>query len=102
MKIDFSNLESIKNAGFTGFKKIQDLSFDPSVIPSCMGVYFVIYDGLNLSAFLEVGTGGHFKEKDPNVQVEVFKSNWVDSTKVVYIGKAGGEGKSATLQSRLK
>jgi hypothetical protein len=102
MKIDFSNLESIKKAGFIGFKRIQDLSHDPSVIPSCMGIYLVIYDGPVPPEFLKIGTGGHFKGKNPNVPVEVLKSNWVDSSNVIYIGKAGGEGKSATLQSRLK
>ena len=38
--------------------------------------------------FLAVGSGGHFKGKDPNISLADLKSNWVDNTKVVYIGKA--------------
>jgi hypothetical protein len=102
MKIDFTSLEGIKEAGFIGFKKIRDLSFDTSAIPDSMGVYMVLYFGAEPAEFLRVGTGGHFKGKDPNVSIEVLKANWVNSAKVVYIGKAGGEGKGATLQSRLK
>jgi hypothetical protein len=49
-----------------------------------------------------VGTGGHFKGKDPNVPLYELKDNWVDNAIVVYIGKAGNEVSSATLQSRLR
>jgi len=52
--------------------------------------------------FLTVGTGGHFKGKNPNVPISVLKANWVEDTLVVYIGKAGKDGSSATLQSRLR
>jgi hypothetical protein len=45
---------------------------------------------------------GFFKEKDPNVSIETLKQNWVNHTKVVYIGKAGGVDSSATLKSRIK
>ena len=50
---------------------------------------------------MPVGTGGHFKRKDPNVSIDVLKLNWVDSL-VVYIGQAGGGASNATLNSRLK
>lgn len=102
MEIDFSNTEYIKKAGFTGFKKIRELWFDHKSIPDSPGVYLVLYDGPKQPDFLTIGTGGHFKGKDPNVSLQVLKFNWVDSAKVIYIGKAGGEGKKATLQSRLK
>ena len=102
MNIEFSNLDSIKKAGFSGFRKIGDLFFDSSIITSSPGVYLVLYNGPKSPEFLAVGTGGHFKGKDPNVTLNDLKQNWVDSAIVVYIGKAGGEGKGATLQSRLK
>ena len=34
--------------------------------------------------------------------IQELKSNWVDKTIVVYIGKAGSDTSSATLKSRLK
>lgn len=52
--------------------------------------------------FLEVGTGGFFKEQDPNVAVEELQEKWVDGSHVMYIGKAGGKEGKATLKSRLK
>jgi hypothetical protein len=51
--------------------------------------------------FLETGTGGFFKGKDPNVPVEVLQQNWVESSPTVYIGKAGDPGKTAALRTRL-
>jgi hypothetical protein len=58
-------------------------------------------EGIN-SEFLEKGCGGHFKGKNPNVAISELQKNWVNDAKVVYIGKAGGTGKKATLKSRLK
>lgn len=51
---------------------------------------------------MTVGTGGHFKGKNPNVSVSELKANWVDNTIIVYIGKAGKDGSNATLHSRLR
>lgn len=51
--------------------------------------------------FLEVGTGGHFKGKDPNVALLVLEQNWVHNTEIMYFGKAGDPGRAATLPSRL-
>ena len=50
---------------------------------------------------MEVGTGGFFKGKNPNVSFETLKKNWVDNAKVMYIGKAGSNNGNATLHSRL-
>lgn len=99
--MDFKDIEQIKKAGFTGFKTMKELFIDSSAIPKIKGVYLV----LNLTKkgeFLTAGTGGHFKGKNPNVSVSELKANWVDDTIVVYIGKAGKDGSSATLQSRLR
>ena len=38
--------------------------------------------------FVEVGTGGHFKGKNPNISIEELKRNWIEGTCVIYIGKA--------------
>ncbi len=98
----FANIKGIEEAGFTGFKKLSDLFYDSSVIPKKKGVYLVLFLDGNSPEFLPVGTGGHFKGKNPNVPVADLNENWVENTIVVYIGKAGKDGTKATLQSRLK
>lgn len=51
--------------------------------------------------FLDKGSGGYFKGTDPNVAIKILQEKWVYNTPVLYIGKAGGEGKEATLRSRI-
>lgn len=99
--LDFNNIESLKNNGFVGFKTIRELMIDSSSIPKTKGVYIVLNTSKEVD-FIEVGTGGFFKGKNPNVSVMVLEQNWIKNTTVVYIGKAGGEGSKATLYSRLK
>ncbi|MCW3170013.1 hypothetical protein OMO38_15925 [Chryseobacterium sp. 09-1422] len=100
--MNFNNIEDIKKAGFTGFKKMSELFIDSSSIPKSKGVYLVLNPNFEKAEYLQIGTGGHFKGKNPNVTLDELKSNWVDNSLVVYIGKAGSETSSATLHSRLK
>lgn len=100
--VNFNDLDKIKEFGFTGFERIRELNFDSSVIPDKRGVYFVLIDNPKSASFVIPGTGGHFKGRDPNVSIEELANNWVTSSLVVYIGKAGGSDSSATLRSRLK
>lgn len=99
--MDFNDIEHIKKAGFTGFKRMSELFSDSSSIPKTKGVYLILNIERNFD-FLITGTGGHFKGKNPNVSIAELQSNWVDDAIVVYIGKAGKDGSSATLQSRLR
>jgi len=99
--MNFNNIDEIKKAGFIGFKKMSELFIDSSSIPRTKGVYLVLNPGFRKAEYLQVGTGGHFKGRNPNVSLIELKTNWVDSL-VVYIGKAGSETSSATLHSRLK
>ncbi len=100
--MDFNNIGEIKNAGFIGFKKMSELFVDSSAIPKIKGVYLVLNSNCKEAEYLEIGTGGHFKGKNPNVLIDELKSNWVENSLVVYIGKAGSETSKATLNSRLK
>jgi hypothetical protein len=103
MTMNFNSIEELKKAGFSGFKTMGELFRDNSLIPSIMGVYLVLNpDYSKTPDFLQVGSGGHFKGKNPNVSLGELKANWVDNALVVYIGKAGGLTSNATLQSRLK
>lgn len=99
--MNFKNIEQIKEAGFTGFKTVRELSADSSEIPQERGIYLVLNPNQS-NEFLSVGCGGHFKGRDPNVSISKLAENWVENTVVVYIGKAGKTGTAATLQSRLQ
>jgi hypothetical protein len=92
----FNNIDEIREAGFTGFKRMGDLFLDNSMLPSCNGVYLVLNVDNRPSDFLTVGSGGYFKGKNPNVTLAELEENWVLNTKVVYIGKA------TSLKTRLR
>lgn len=101
MKINFNDKASLKETGFTGFMNISFLMNNIKTIPDRPGVYLVLYEGSKKPEFCGKGTGGFFKGRDPNVSIEVLNANWVEKSKVVYIGKAGGGNTSATLRKRL-
>ncbi len=91
----FNNIGELKKEGFIGFKTVSELFDDNSILPNAKGGYLVLYIAHDRPLFLTTGSGGHFKHKDPNVSLTELRSNWVNNTIVVYIGKA------ASLKSRL-
>lgn len=94
---------SLKAAGFAGFESISHLrDTDLSDVPETQGVYIVLHSQTKKPKFLRRSTAGRFKGRDPTVKVAVLRERWVDRVSVVYIGKAGGKGSSATLRSRLR
>ena len=98
----YDNIEEMKDFGFKGFETVETLMmYECSQVPKQKGIYFVLNTNGSPS-FLQQSVGGHFKNRNPTVSVNELKENWVDSTLVVYIGKAGGSNSRATLQSRLK
>ena len=98
----FQDLSKLKEAGFTGFLPIANLWNDHSVIPKEPGVYLILNTDLSKKSFLSTGVGGFFKGQDPNVSIDKLSAKWVDTSHVIYIGKAGGDNSSATLRQRLK
>jgi hypothetical protein len=92
----FNDIDELKKNGFIGFRKMSELFLDSSMLPDINGVYIVLNSENRPADFLTIGTGGFFKGKDPNVSLVELKSNWVENTKVVYIGKA------TSLKSRLR
>jgi hypothetical protein len=99
--VDFEHLSIFQKEGFEGFLKLDDLLFNCSPIPAIKGVYMILWINKKPPEFLAIGTGGHFKRRDPNISMAELKHNWVENTQVVYIGKAGGDDSKATLRSRL-
>jgi len=66
--------------GFTGFTTISELVANIDVVPQLPGVYVVIRNNASQPEFLTRGTGGFFKEKNPNVSIDELERNWVDDT----------------------
>lgn len=96
------NKENLHAQGFKGFKTMGELMDGARAqISAQKGVCVVLRESESAPQFLTEGTGGFFKGKNPNVPISELKANWVEGTPVVYIGKAGGAGSSATLQKRL-
>ena len=98
----FNTIEEIKQQDFIGFIKMHELLKYQSRIPESPGVYLVLYLDINIPVFINPGSGGHFKFKDPNVSHEILLRNWIKDTIVIYIGKAGSSGSDATLKKRLR
>ena len=99
--INFNDLEELKFIGFRGFKSISELWEDKSEIPKKKGVYIILNPSYENTGFINPGSGGFFKGKDPNVSIDELKSKFLENSKVVYIGKAGSLNGNATLNSRI-
>lgn len=84
-------IEMYKNEGFDGFTTVKSLRNATSDIPTDPGVYIVVRNSKSAPKFLEVGTGGHFKGEDPNVDIATLEENWVNDSNILYIGKASGQ-----------
>lgn len=57
-------------------------------MPSAPAVYVIYRNSVEGPTFLASNPGGRFKGKDPTVDRKVLATNWVESSPVVYIGKA--------------
>ena len=87
---------SIKENGFIGFVSFGKL-FDSSILPpDSGGVYMVIRLSDMQPIFVEAGSGGFHKGRNPNVSIDELQANWVEGAKFVYIGK------SVNVRKRLK
>ena len=105
----FKSIEDLKKAGFKGFMPVWMLKSAGIFSDEAMadmeldraGVYMVVRTDDTDPVFVPEGSGGHFKERNPNVSVDELRTNWVKDTCVVYIGKAGGNSSRATLRKRI-
>ena len=93
-------LKLLKNNGFCGFKTVAELRNNINVVPTYGGVYVILRPNDDEPVFLEKGTGGFFKGKDPNVEISKLETNWVYNSSIIYIGKADGSAKRG-LKKRL-
>ncbi len=81
-------IENYKKDGFIGFIPVSKLRENTKILPENGGVYIVVRNSDNAPEFLDKGTGGFFKKKNPNVSIEELEANYVRDSKIVYIGKA--------------
>jgi hypothetical protein len=100
--MNFDSIDDLRQQGFIGFLSIASLQSDCSMVPDNPGVYLVLRFDNKQPAFLETGTGGWFKGRDPNVKVSLLESKWVEDACALYIGKAGGPNQKTSLKTRLQ
>lgn len=67
--------DNLLSIGFTGFIRLKDVENDYSIFPDCKGLYIIYIDDNQDISFCNPGTGGFFKGKDPNVEIEELKGN---------------------------
>ena len=91
-----TEIEKLQKAGFTGFIDIKTLKETYSQLPREKGVYVVVRMSGSDPVFLEKGTGGFFKGKNPNVSINKLQDNWIVDSQIMYIGQT-----TASLQSRI-
>lgn len=92
----------LKEFGFVGFSKISDLVTNYNQIPEERGIYLILRPENKNIEFLEIGCGGFYKRRNPNVAIETLKSKWVEQVEVLYIGQAGGVTNKKWSQSTLR
>jgi hypothetical protein len=63
-------------------------------VPDLPGIYAVTLQALP-ATFLARSVGGHFKDKDPTVPIDLLEAKWLDGTETMYIGRA------SSLRDRL-
>lgn len=99
------NLNEIKASDFKGFVSVSKLKNNFNQIPDERGVYLILKPDKSIN-FLKIGTGGYFKNKNPNVETDILRKKWIETALVIYIGQAGGvrNGKwsNSTLRKRIK
>lgn len=83
--------------GVQGFASVAALEPRGAInaVPVDPGAYVVFRLREAPPVFIDPGSGGWFKGRDPNVRTETLRDNWVVGANVVYIGKA------TSLRSRV-
>jgi hypothetical protein len=93
MSLLHSELDERRYEGFVSFTYFRNGGLSPG--PPDRGSYAVLVEGIK-PEFIEVSRGGHFKGKDPSVEISALREKWIHGASVVYIGKA------ENMQRRLR
>lgn len=79
------DLEVARFIGWRTWDELRAGALDD--VPCAAGSYIVYRPSAAAPGFVEVGTGGRFKGRDPNVPITTLAAAWVPETQIVYIGK---------------
>lgn len=74
--------------------RVADLQRSCDCVPTERGVHWVARESADPVKFLVTSVGGHFNGRDPTVPVAALERRWIYGENVLYIGKAGGAGKT--------
>lgn len=99
MKNFENTINQLKECGFKGFVTVKELKSGRKAdnVPSVSGIYIVLRPTTECPEFIYPGTGGFFKDKDPNVSLDELRSNWVEEEPIIYIGQS-----NTNIKRRLK
>ncbi len=101
--MNWGAIDTLRSEGFAGFVTVRELqSSSCTAVPEAAGVYLVVRPVKEAPVLATESCGGHFKGRNPTVQITVLREHWVDDAPVLYIGKAGGGASGATLRKRLR
>lgn len=92
--LDRTDLEGRGYEGFVSFEQLLEGGL--AQVPQSPGTYVVLWAPPTSPVFLEESCGGHFKSRNPTVEVRVLQAKWVQGAPVIYVGKA------EQLQRRLR
>ena len=101
MHNSLTSVSALRGQGFDGHVAVADLRRgNGDKIPDALSVYLVLRDSASNPEFLETGTDGHFKGKDPNIPIARLVDEWVEGSMVVYVDQTGNKSKG-TLKRRI-
>jgi hypothetical protein len=103
MPLRFDTLASIRSEGFQGFETVADLlEAGLEAVPKVPGVYLLLWPFRQRPRFRPRSAGGRFRGRDPSADPAMLAARWVETSPVLYVGKAGGRGSTSHLRSRLR
>ena len=101
---DIEKFSEFNPQEFIGFEKIMDIGSACCNVPKVAGVYMVLFPIPNATvqpSFCIPGRGAVANNVHPQ-RIETLQDRWVQGTRIMYIGKAGGPKYKTTLKERLQ
>lgn len=98
-----TTVPGLRRAGFEGFVSVGSLrESDCAAVPEAPGVYVMLLPDGGKPRFLPASPAARLKGEDATVSIVELEENWVPDTALLYVGKAGGRGSTATLKARIR
>jgi hypothetical protein len=96
-------IESASEILYVSFKRPASAKTTSVIqVPSVLGIYIVSVPKGFEHKFLPESPVLPRRQVASSKSVDCLEKKWVEGTTVIYIGKAGGDHKKATLRSRLR